>query len=99
MFSFDLKSGYHHIDIFEPHRQFLGFCWDQEGTKQFYMFTVLPFGLATAYYAFTKLLRPLVKYWRGQGLRAILYLDDGIIAVSGREAAVQASHKIRQDLL
>ena len=55
MFSFDLKSGYHHIDIFEPHRQFLGFCWDQGGTKQFYMFTVLPFGLATACYAFTKL--------------------------------------------
>ena len=26
MFSFDLKSGYHHIDIFGPHRQFLGFC-------------------------------------------------------------------------
>lgn len=62
------------------------------------MFTVLPFGLATACYAFTKLLRPLVKYWRSQGLQAILYLDDGIIAVSGRDAAVQASHKVRQDL-
>ena len=98
MFSFDLKSGYHHIDIFEPHRQFLGFCWDQGGTKQFYMFTVLPFGLATACYAFTKILRPLVKHWRSQGLRAILYLDDGIVAVSSRDAAVEASHKVRQDL-
>ena len=98
MFSFDLKSGYHHIDIFGPHRQFLGFCWEKEGSKQFYMFTVLPFGLATACYAFTKLLRPLVKYWRSQGLRAILYLDDGIIAVSGKVAAAQASHKVRQDL-
>ena len=29
VFSFDLKSGYHHIDIFEPHRQLLGFCWAQ----------------------------------------------------------------------
>ena len=29
VFSFDLKAGYHHIDIFEPHRQFLGFRWDQ----------------------------------------------------------------------
>ena len=99
MFRFDLKSGYHHIDIFEPHRQFLGFCWEQEGTKQFYTFTVLPFGLATACYAFTKLLRPLVKYWRSQGLQAVLYLDDGIIAVSGKEAARRASHQVRQDLL
>ena len=98
MFSFDLKSGYHHIDIFEPHRQFLGFCWDQGDSRQLYMFTVLPFGLATACYAFTKILRPLVKHWRSQGLRAILYLDDGIIAVSGRDAAAQASHKVRQDL-
>ena len=63
MFSFDLKSGCHHIDIFGPNRRFLGFCWEKEGSKQFYMFTVLPFGLATACYAFTKLLRPLVKYW------------------------------------
>ena len=98
VFSFDLKSGYHHIDIFEPHRQFLGFCWDQGDSRQFYMFTVLPFGLATACYAFTKILRSLVKHWRSQGLWAILYLDDGIIAVSGRDAAAQASHKVRQDL-
>ena len=62
------------------------------------MFAVLPLGLATACYAFKKLLRPLVKYWRSQGLRAILYLDDGIIAVMGKAAAAQASHKVRQDL-
>ena len=98
MFSFDLKSGYHHIDIFGPYRQFLGFCWEKQGSKQFYMFIVLPLGLATACYAFTKLLRALVKYWRSQGLCAILYLDDGIIAVSGKAAAAQASHKVRQDL-
>ena len=27
MFSFDLKSGYHHIDIFPEHRKFLAFSW------------------------------------------------------------------------
>ena len=25
LFKFDLKNGYHHIDIFEPHQKFLGF--------------------------------------------------------------------------
>ena len=83
LFSFDLKSGYHHVDVFELHRQFLGFQWEVQGLPQFYFFTVLPFGLATACYAFTKLLRPLVEYWRKQGLRILLYLDDGIVAVSG----------------
>ena len=27
MFSFDLKSGYHHIDIAQEHQTFLGFSW------------------------------------------------------------------------
>ena len=63
----------------------------------FFQFTVLPFGLLTACYAFTKLLRPLVKYLCSQGLRALLYLDDGIIAVEGKEAALRASHKVRAD--
>ena len=98
LFSFDLKSGYHHVDIYESHRQFLGFQWQQKGQTHFYVFTVLPFGLATACYAFTKLLRPLVKYWRGQGIRALVYLDDGIIAVTGMEAAKQTSRQVRDDL-
>ena len=27
MFSFDLKRGYHHIEISEQHQTFLGFSW------------------------------------------------------------------------
>ena len=33
-----------------------------------------------------------------QGLQAIVYLDDGILAVSGRQAAIEASEKVRQNL-
>ena len=98
LFSFDLKSGYHHISIFEPHWKFLGLQWEECGEEQFFMFTVLPFGLATACYAFTKILRPLVKHWRSQGLRALLYLDDGIVAVEGEAAAVETSRKVREGL-
>ena len=98
LFSFDLKSGYHHVDIHKQHQKYLGFAWDMGHNLQHYMFKVLPFGLATACYVFTKLLRPLVKYWRSQGLRAIIYLDDGIVAVSGKEAAHKASHSVRTDL-
>ena len=71
LFSFDLKSGYHHVDIAEVHHTLLGFQW--EGA--YYVVTVLPFGLATACYMFTKLLRPLVRFWRKQGIRITLYLD------------------------
>ena len=70
MFSFDLKSGYHHVDIAKEHWKYLGFSWE----SRFYVFTVLPFGLSSACYIFTKLVRPLVRYWRERGLRVIVYL-------------------------
>ena len=98
MFSFDLKAGYHHVDIHEKHWQYLGFAWEKGGEPKYYVFVVLPFGLATACYWFTKLLRPLTKYWRGQGLRVIIYLDDGIVAINGKEAAELASKQVRSDL-
>ena len=52
MFAFDLKSGYHHVDIVEHHQKFLGFRWK----AGFYVFTVLPFGLCTA-------LQDVAKKW------------------------------------
>ena len=67
MFTFDLTSGYHHIDIRPSQRTYLGFSWVKEGTRKYYVLTVLPFGLATACYIFTKVMRLLVKFWRGMG--------------------------------
>ena len=90
LFSFDLKSGYHHIDIAESHHKYLGFAWDQ----RFYVFTVLPFGLATACH-FTKV---VVRYWRAKGLRILVYLDDGLCAVAGKRAALDASLLVRDTL-
>ena len=68
MFSFDLKWGYHHIDIFPEHRKFLALSWKfTDGSVRYFMFSVLPFGLSSAPYIVTKLLKPLVKKWRGEG--------------------------------
>ena len=60
--------------------------------------TVLPFGLSSACYLFTKLMRPLVRHWRGRGLKAIVYLDDGIIAVKGEKRACEESRLVRFEL-
>ena len=63
MFSFDLKSGYHHVEISQEYQTYLGFSWkaSDSGDEIYYVFTVLPFGLSTAPYVFTKLLKPLEK--------------------------------------
>ena len=91
LFKFDLKSGYHRVDIYPEHQKYLGFQWDIAGVSGYYVFAVLPFGLSMACYIFTKLMRPLVRYWHGRGLKAIVYLDDSIIAVEGESEALNES--------
>ena len=97
MFTFDLKSGYHHVDMHEEHWKYLGFAQGEGPDPQYYVFRVLSFGLATVCYLFTKLLWPLSKLWRSQGLRAVIYLDDGIAVVEGKLEAGKASMTIQQD--
>ena len=43
-------------------------------------------------------MRPLIRYWRGRGLRAVLYLDDGIVAVKGKERATYESERVQSEL-
>jgi len=38
---------------------------------------VLPFGLSSACFCFTKLMRPLVKHWRFMEHTSFIYLNDG----------------------
>lgn len=73
MFKFDISSAYHHVEISSSQQTFLGFSWK----NSYYCFRVLPFGLSSAPYLFTKLMRPLVKYWRTCCINIVVYLDDG----------------------
>ena len=49
-------------------------------------------------YVFMKLLCLIVKHWYNQSLRVIIYLDDGIVAVQGKEAAEAASMEVKSKL-
>ena len=65
LFKFDLKSGYHHIEIFPAHRKFLTFAWDfGTGSIRYFHFCVLLFGLSSAPFIFTKMFKSLLKSWR-----------------------------------
>lgn len=91
---FDLRSGYHHIDISTKSQTYLGFSWKDK----FYCFTVLPFGLSTAPYVFTKCLRPIVKYFRENCIDIVLYLDDGLVLSNTKNQCENVS-KFVQDTL
>ena len=98
MFSFDLKSGYHHVEIFQPHQTFLGFSWEFQGETRFYVFTVLPFGLSVAPYIFTKILRPLVGWWRANGIYIAVFLDDGWSITDDYNSANIIASRVRSDI-
>ena len=99
MFSFDLKSGYHHLEIFPEHRQYLSFSWTFSFCHtRYFQFEVLPFGLSSAPYLFTKLLKPLVKKWRTEGKSIAVFLDDGLGAAADYIKAKLSSLAVHSDL-
>lgn len=72
MATIDLQDAYFLISITKSDRKLLRFLWN----SQLYEFNVLPFGLCTAPYVFTKLLKPIMYYLRSAGLISVNYLDD-----------------------
>ena len=94
MTTFDLKSGYHHIQIHEAYQQYLGFKWNNDH----FCYRACPFGLATAGIAFSKVLRELVRLWRTQGIAVVLYLDDGLITGDNYQDTADAIRIIKRDL-
>ena len=99
IFSFDLKDGYHHLNIHPDFRDLLGFKFTHEGRTMYARYIVAPFGLRDIPYTFTKMLRPLVAHWRRCGIKICLYLDDGFSSASSYNKALLDSCHVRQDLM
>ena len=99
VFSFDLKSAYHNVDIFEEHRKYLSFCWQSDGTVRHFHLNVLPFWLSPAPQVFTKLMWQLIKYWRAKAIRVVIYIDDGIGGAGTFENAVIISQQVKSDFV
>lgn len=87
MFSFDFKSGYHHVEISREHQTCLVFSWKvtDSGDEIIYAFTFFSFGLSTTLYVFTKLVKPLGKPWRLQGICVAIFLANGCGIVRDRQ--------------
>jgi hypothetical protein len=69
MVKIDLKDAYLTVPMNEDFHDFLQFLWAGE----VFQFTSLCFGLASAPWAFTKLLKPVVAILRTLGFRVVIY--------------------------
>ena len=92
---------FHHIEIFPAHRKFLSFAWDFgiSGSSRYCQFCVLPFGLSSAPFIFTKMLKPLLKSWRSKGIPIAIFLDDGLDGGANPFSAKINSLFVHSDLL
>ena len=97
-FTWDLKSGYHHVDICLNHQKYLGFAWPFSDVVRYFTFAVLPFGPSGACFCFTKLMRPLVRRWRSMGHTSFIYLDDSFGSQPDKCSATAASLIQRKEL-
>ena len=78
LFKFDLKTGYHHVDIFDEHQTNLGLSQEINQQMHYFVLTVLPFGLSAPPFVLTKVFQSLIKYWRLHAIRIACFLDYGL---------------------
>ena len=97
-FKFDIKHGYHHVNIDKAYHKYLSFSWSENGITKYYVFTVLVFGLATAPFVFTKVVKVLVGYWRGGGIRICSFIDDFFRGASTFHRTAIIAAKVKKDL-
>lgn len=88
MASLDLKDAYYTIPIHRTHRKFLRFRYN----GCLYEFLCLPFGLSSAPYVFTKILKPVASYLRRRGFLSIIYLDDILLLGQSKERCLENVH-------
>ena len=75
MINIDLTEAYLTVPIHPNSQQFLRFLLQGES----YQFVTMPFSLNVAPLVFTKLMKPVIAWLRGQGVRMIIFLDDILV--------------------
>jgi hypothetical protein len=71
----DLTDAYLTVPIHQSSQKFLYFLW--QGTS--YQFVTMPFRLNVAPRVFTKLMKQVIAWLRGQGVRMITFLEDILV--------------------
>ncbi len=91
MASIDWKDAYYSVPVAQEFRKYLVFMWEGE----FFQYTCLPNGLASAPRYFTRLSKVLFSVLRKQGLLSATYMDDCLLfATSLLEARYNVSKTV-----
>jgi len=72
MITTDIAKAYYHVRIHEDTQRYL--CWQHNG--KWYCPSILVFGLAPAPLVFTKIIRPILSFARGMGVKLTNIIND-----------------------
>lgn len=92
--TFDMTSAYYHVKVHPEQTQFLGAEFEDNGKTVWVEYLVLPFGLASAVHAITKVFKPLQGHFNGMGIRSSIFIDDGRILATSKEEAEMLRVKV-----
>jgi len=93
MASLNLSSAFHTIPMHPNFTKYLNFRIGQ----QTYQYLVLPMGFRDSPRLFSKIIKPVLAYLRGQGLLSSVYTDDFFLVELNSEECddnVSTSHKV-----
>ena len=90
MMNIDLQDAYFSVPIHDSYKHYLRFIF--QGTT--YEFQCLLFGLPSAPWTFTKLLKPVISLLRSRGIRIVIYLDDMLILDQSPDRLASVFHSI-----
>ena len=77
----------------------LGYSWIFNNIERYFAFTILPFGLNSSAYIFTKKIWPFVAYWRRQSINVVLYFDAGFGFAENNELCYQHTQVVKNDIV
>ena len=66
--------------------------------QRYFVFAVLVFGLATAPFILTKVIKVLIKHWRSMAIRIFAFVDDIMGGGRSKEEAFRIPCQVKKDL-
>ena len=91
----DVTNAFHCVPLFWPHHKYFAFCIQDGDRIRVFVFQFLPFGLSTAPWAFTRIIRPIKHHIRIKICPFHSYFDDFFILDFSPKAANSIVPKIK----
>jgi len=75
MTTINLKDGFFHVPVLPSHQAYMSFQWE----GKIYWYQVLPFGMSSLPWLFTRFAQAMVHHLCCQGVQVMAYMDDFIV--------------------